>query len=200
MTAFNKAWAVLKYRNPYNKPVQNTPDENIQDEPSYFRSTSTRSALADVHGDWDGVNREQKLNEKGTNTMTLPGGYPGGTAPEFNPFHPIYRFNPLRFPRPLESTPTIDGLVQEPEAGETKTQRAGMRVKAGQEVDPRIARYATIDPKPGQLTSLPRSKEWIENDPFYTVPLPNLRRVQGEDERVAEAARGAGLTSWRSLQ
>jgi len=198
MTAFDKAWSVLKYRNPYNKPVQNTPDENIQDEniqdentpdePSYFRSTSTRSALADVHGDWDGVNRAQKLNEKGTNTMTLPGGYPGGDAPEFNPFHPIYRFNPLRFPRPLESTPTIDGLVQDSEAGETKTYRAGKRVKEGQEVDPRIAQYATIDPKPGQLTSLPRSKKRIKLDPFYTVPNPLLRRVQGEDERI----RGGG--------
>lgn len=191
MSPFDKAWSVLKYRpHPYrrkrNDLVQITPDENIQDEdipdePSYFRSASTRSALADVHGDWDGVNREQKLNEKGTNTMTLPGGYPGGDAPEFNPFHPIYRFNPLRFPRPLDSG-------QGGEHGETKTYRAGKRVKEGQEVDPRIARYATIDPKPGQLTSLPRSKEWIENDPYYTVPNPNLRRVQGEDGRV----RGGG--------
>ena len=101
MTAFNKAWSVLKYRRgmPYgrkrNNPVQNTPVENtpVENTPDgnmgldseeggpYMRTPSTRSALADIYGRKEGT-------IGGPNTSDL--------APKFNPFHPTYQFNPLR--------------------------------------------------------------------------------------------------------
>ena len=95
MTAFDKAWFVLKNENMGLDQEEGGP---------YMRTPSTRSALADIYGRKEG---------------TVGGPENFGVAPPFNPFHPTYRFNPLTrgdaggLIHPSKIDPRVRGFAEE---------------------------------------------------------------------------------------
>ena len=95
MTAFDKAWSLLKNENMGLDREEGGP---------YMRTPSTRSALADIYGRKEG---------------TVGGPENFGVAPPFNPFHPTYRFNPLTrgdaggLIHPSKIDPRVRGFAEE---------------------------------------------------------------------------------------